>query len=120
MTFRQHVSFDTPEMTKKVLPKVLQNYKLYLLAQETKLNWFLLFFRVTYIIGRDKTVPLPVFLEFCGRRDVENTEGPPFGFFGMVRLSKELFSIKGPPSIFLICDRMDEKSESFLPGAPIR
>ena len=47
------VFFDTPEMTKIVLPNALQNFKLYLLAHETERKNFFLVFRVTFNIGRD-------------------------------------------------------------------
>ena len=46
--------FDTPEVTKIVLPKVLQNFILFLLAQGTaEPKRFFLFSRVTYNTGRD-------------------------------------------------------------------
>ena len=41
--------FDTPEVTKRVLPKVLQNFKLHLLALENEPKGF---FSLTYITGR--------------------------------------------------------------------
>ena len=53
MAFRQRF-FDTPEVTEIVLPKVLQNFKLHLLAQGTEPKTFLFFFRVTHITGREK------------------------------------------------------------------
>ena len=46
MAVRQCFFFDTPEVTKIVLPKVLQNFKLYLLAQGTEPNFFSFFPRI--------------------------------------------------------------------------
>ena len=43
MAFRQCLFFDTPEVTKMILPKLLQNLKLYLLAQGPKPKGFSFF-----------------------------------------------------------------------------
>ena len=45
--------FDTPEVTKIVLPEVLQKIKLYLLTQGTKPKRVFLFFRVSYNTEQD-------------------------------------------------------------------
>ena len=55
MAFRQ-CFFDTPEVTKIALLKVLQNFKLYLLAQGTEPK-IIPFFRVTQYRARLKGPP---------------------------------------------------------------
>ena len=66
MAFRQ-CFLRPPELTKIVLPKVLQNSedpKMYLLAQGTEPKRF---------PKRDERVPFN-FLEFCNRMDVEKSQ----------------------------------------------
>ena len=53
MAFYDSFVFDTHEVTRMVLPKVLQNFNFYLLAKGTEPKKILPFFRVTYITGRD-------------------------------------------------------------------
>ena len=50
-----------------------------------------------------------IFLEFCGRMDVENTKRPPFQFFSELwDFFSFFFHQRVTPSIFLmICDRRD-------------
>ena len=59
--------FDTPEVTKIVLPKVIQNFILSLLDLGTEpKKFFFLFFRVSYNAGRDYRVPpLSFFSTLC-------------------------------------------------------
>ena len=86
--------FRPPELTKIVLPKVLQNFKFHLLAQGTE----------------PKSFPHNI---QCRTRP----KGPPFSFFGIVRLFGKKISPKGPPSIFFgFCDRLGiEKSQRVPP-----
>ena len=45
--------------------------------------------------------------------DVKKTQRGPFKFFGIETFFKKKFPPKRPPfNIFLICNRMDEKSQS--------
>ena len=64
MAFRQsffiHFIFYTPDGTKKVLPKVIQNFTLPLLAKGTEPKTKKVS-RVTYNTGRDQSFPLSVF-----------------------------------------------------------
>ena len=64
-------------MTKIVLPKVLQNFKLPLLAHRTEPKNF------------------PRNIQYRTRQ-----KGSPPSFFGIVRLFSEIFSPKGPTSFF--------------------
>ena len=90
--------FNTPGVTKIVLPKVLQNLKLCLLAHGTEAEGFSFFFRVLYNTGRVESVPLLVFLQPCA------------AFF------QNFFPPKGPPFNFLeFCDRMDVEKSQRIP-----
>ena len=120
MTFRQcffKIFFDTPDVARIVPPKVLQNFKLPLLAQGTEPKRFRCNIRYrTRLKGppfqffsalRDfflennfpKGSPLQ-FFEFCDKMDVENPQRVlPFSFFGIVRLFfSKIFFIKGSPT----------------------
>ena len=100
--------YDTTEVTKIVLPKVLQNLILFLLAQGTEPKSFFLFYHVTHNTGRDRLKGLSVFshcatffleknspkapfifLQFSDRMDVEKSKRVPFQFFGIVILFPE-------------------------------
>ena len=97
MAFRQ-CFFDTSEVTKIVLPKIL-------IAPVGPGNWTKKVSSVTYNTWRDQRVPLSVFLalrlfsdkkfpkgplfnflEFCDRMDVEKSQRVPSNFFDIVRL----------------------------------
>ena len=95
MAFR--LFFELSKLTKIVLLKVLQKCKLYLLAPEMNQKRFSFF---------------PRNIQYRVR-----LTGPPSRFF-----RQSFFRIyhQRVPSIFLICDRMDEESQSVLHGAPIR
>ena len=89
------VFFDTPEVTKIVLPKVLQNFRVLqnctCWPRELNQKGFSFF---------------PRNIQYRAR-----LKGPPFSFFGIVTFFRKKFR-KGPPSIFLmICDTMVEKSQ---------
>ena len=65
MAFRRCFS-DTTEVTKTGLPKVLQAFKMYLLAQGTEPKRFFPFFRDTYNAVRDWRALLPLsFFRHC-------------------------------------------------------
>ena len=61
MASRQCFFFDTPEVTKIVLPKVLQNFILYLLAQGTEPKLFPFFPRNIQYRTRLKCPPFEFF-----------------------------------------------------------
>ena len=94
-----------PELTKIVLPKVLQNFKFHLLAQGTEPKSFphniqcrtrqkgppFSFFGIAKLFFREKMFPqsLPpsIFFGFCDRLGIEKSQRiPPFNFFGVVSL----------------------------------
>ena len=84
-----------PELTKIVLPKVLQNFKFHLLAQGTE----------------PKSFPHNI---QCRTRP----KGPPFPFFSALRdfFQKKIFPKRSPFSFFGFCDRLGiEKSQRVPP-----
>ena len=110
MAFRQ-CFFKPPELTKIVLPKVLQNFKFHLLAQGTEPKSFphniqcrtrpkgppFSFFRHCETFFRKKNFPKGSpfnFFGFCDRLGIEKSQRVPLSiFFGVVRLfPKKSFS----------------------------
>ena len=101
--FSSVFSSRTPDLTKIILPKVLQNFKLHLLAQETEPKSFPHNIQgrtrpkgppFSFLALRDcfsgkkfpKGTPLQ-FFGFCDRLGIEKSQkDPPFNFFGVVRL----------------------------------
>ena len=76
MALRQCFFFDTPEMTKIVIPKIIQNFKLYLLAQGTEPKRFFFFLRETYNTGRDFFGIVRIFRSFATELMLKNPKGP--------------------------------------------
>ena len=87
------------------------------------LNIFFSLFRHSVTSFRQKNflkAPPSLFLEFCGKIDVEKYQKVPLSVFfrNCKTFVQFCFSPKGHPSIFLmICDRRDEKCQS-VPLAP--
>ena len=100
MAFSQCFFFDAPEVTKIVLPKFLQNFKLYLFARELNQKGFYFYPRNT-IQGETEGSPLSVlsalrlffripqkgpkkgsiFWSFATEWMLKNPKGSPFQFF---------------------------------------
>ena len=112
MAFRQwffDFFFDTPEVTKIVLPKVTQN--LYCSCWPRELNHegfprniqyrarpkgpsFQFFFGIARLFSEKipPKGPLFIFLEFRDKMNVDKSQSvPPFSFFGIVRLFSKKF-----------------------------
>ena len=102
--------FDTPEVTKTVLPKVLQNPKLYLLVQVTEPKRFSFIPRIIQYRTRLKgppfsffstlrdffrkkfpKVPPSIFWSFATEWMLKNPKGFPLSFFGIGRLFKKIW-----------------------------
>ena len=113
MAFR-HCFLRPPELTKIVLPKVLQNFKFHLLAQGTEPKSFphkiqcrtrpkgppfQFFFGIARLFFGKKfpqRVPPSIFFGFCDRLGIEKSQRVPlFNFFGVVRLfSKKIRAVE--------------------------
>ena len=84
-------------------------------------NFFFIISTARLLLGTKKIAQrfrVHFFWSFAAEWMLKIPKGPPFSFFGIVRLFSIFFSPKGPPSIFLtICYRRDKKCQSF-PLAP--
>ena len=107
MVFFVSAFFDTTEVAKIVLPKVLQNFKLYLLAQGTEPKRFSFFPRNIQYRARLKGPP-SIFWSLATQWMLENTKRSPFQFFSALRLfsrnfgccRREYFDTLNPFAIF--------------------
>ena len=97
-----------PELTKIVLPKVLQNFKFHLLAREQNQKVS----RITYNAGRDQRVPPFSFLRYCETFFGEkiSPKGPPFNFFGFCDGLGIEKSQRVPFNFFLRCETFFKKN----------
>ena len=129
--------FDTREVIKIVLPKVLQNFRApnctcwprelnekgfpRNILYRARLKGSFLALRDFFEIFKTQMAPF-IFCSFATEWMLKNPKGSAFQFFWRFKTFFQFFSTESaPPSIFLmICDRMDEKSQSVPPGAPIR
>ena len=79
MAFRQ-CFLRPPELTKIVIPKVLQNFKFHLLAQGTKPKKFFFFPRNIHYLARLKGPPFQIFRHCATFFEKKSPKGPTFNF----------------------------------------
>ena len=98
MAFRQCFFVDIPEVTKIVLPKMLQNFKLSLLAQGTEPKRFFLFSAWHFFPKKSSLKgPLQYFWRFATEWMLKNPKGYPLSVFWDYGIfSQKKISPKGP------------------------